>query len=200
MPLLRELPAYKQRRKACASSCKGEKKLRTPARTHSAQILASTSHAVWPQLIWSEAPVIMGEGGTGFLLIGKFCKWHHWSKLTVVRILAKRGNWLGRSSDVGFFLFFLPSFLFFFLTVPESINKLIIKAELNNNSCYLTWMQIYICMCTNVSTHTQYAHIYMYIYTYEDYTYIFPHTHILSAYPYYSHHSSHFKTNTQNAC
>lgn len=111
MPLLRELPAYKQRRKACASSCKGEKKLRTPARTHSAQILASTSHAVWPQLIWSEAPVIMGEGGTGFLLIGKFCKWHHWSKLTVVRILAKRGNWLGKSSDVDFFLFF-PSFFF----------------------------------------------------------------------------------------
>lgn len=32
----------------------------------------------------------------------------------------------------------------FFKTVPESTNKLIIKAEVNNNSCYLTWMQRYL--------------------------------------------------------
>lgn len=71
-----------------------------------AQILATTSYAVWPQLIWTESPVITGEGGTGLLLIGKFCKWQHWSKLTVVRILAKWEYWLVKSSDAGFFFFF----------------------------------------------------------------------------------------------
>lgn len=136
MPLLRELLPPTETWSRCQLIQRLKQIPHTHTKTHSAQILASTSDAVWPQLIWSESPVIMGEGGTGFLLIGKFCKWHHWSKLTVVRILAKWGNWLGKSSVV----------------VPESTNKLIIKAELNNNSCYFTWMQIY--LCTHAYVHT----------------------------------------------
>lgn len=125
MPLVRDIPAYKRDVKSVPAHAKVKNthththkaKAKTKTKTnsknqnktknknkenHRAQILASASDAVWPQLIWSKSPVITGEGGTGFLLIGKFCKWHHWSKLTVVRILAKWGNWLGKSSDVGF--------------------------------------------------------------------------------------------------